>query len=54
MFSDLNADNLVFRIRLVNSKSMMASKSKSLDQTDEIYMLKNLQKIFLTILFLKE
>ena len=43
VFSDLNADNLIFRIRLHNSKSMITSKQKGLDQTDEIYMLKNLQ-----------
>ena len=53
VFSDLNADNLVFRIRLINSKSIMASKSKSLDQTDEIYMLKNLQDNILNNIILK-
>ena len=53
VFSDLNADNLVFRIRLVNSKSMLASKKKSLDQTDEIYMLKNLQENILKNIILK-
>ena len=29
IFSDLNADNLVFRIRLANSKSLLASKKKN-------------------------
>ena len=53
VFSDLNADNLVFRIRLVNSKSLLASKKKSLDQTDEIYMLKNLQENILKNIILK-
>jgi DNA-directed RNA polymerase II subunit RPB1 len=53
VFSDLNADNLVFRIRLVNSKAMLASKKKSLDQTDEIYMLKNLQDNILNNIILK-
>ena len=53
VFSDLNADNLVFRIRLVNSKALLASKKKSLDQTDEIYMLKNLQENILNNIILK-
>jgi len=53
VFSDLNADNLIFRIRLHNSKSMMASKQKGLDQTDEIYMLKNLQDNILNNIILK-
>ena len=53
VFSDLNADNLVFRIRLVNSKALLESKKKSLDQTDEIYMLKNLQENILNNIILK-
>ncbi len=53
VFSDLNADNLIFRIRLKNSKSMMNSKKKNLDQTDEIYMLKNLQDNILNNIILK-
>jgi len=53
VFSDLNADNLVFRIRLVNSKALLASKKKGLDQTDEIYMLKNLQDNILNNIILK-
>jgi DNA-directed RNA polymerase II subunit RPB1 len=53
VFSDLNANNLVFRIRLVNSKAMMNSKKKGLDQTDEIYMLKNLQENILDNIILK-
>ena len=53
IFSDLNADNLVFRIRLANSKSLLASKKKSLDQTDHIYMLKNLQNNILDKIILK-
>ena len=28
VFSDFNADNLIFRISLINSKSMMTSKKK--------------------------
>jgi DNA-directed RNA polymerase II subunit RPB1 len=53
VFNDLNADNLVFRIRLLNSKSIMASKKKTLDQTDEIYLLKNLQENILNNIILK-
>jgi DNA-directed RNA polymerase II subunit RPB1 len=53
VFSDLNANNLVFRIRLINSKAMMNSKKKGLDQTDEIYMLKNLQENILDNIILK-
>ena len=53
IFSDLNADNLIFRIRLANSKSLQASKKKSLDQTDEIYLLKNLQENILKNIILK-
>ena len=53
VFSDLNDDNLVFRIRLINSKALLSSKKKSLDQTDEIYMLKNLQENILNNIILK-
>ena len=53
IFSDLNADNLIFRIRLVNTKSLLASKKKNLDQTDEIYLLKNLQDNILKNIILK-
>ena len=28
VFSDFNADNLIFRIRLINSKSILSSKKK--------------------------
>ena len=41
IYSDFNADNLVLRVRL--DKSLINSKKKSLDQSDEIYKLKNLQ-----------
>ena len=53
VFSDLNADNLIFRIRLVNTKALLASKKANLDQTDEIYMLKNLQDNILNNIILK-
>ena len=41
VYSDYNADKLVLRVRL--DKSLTSSKKKSLDQSDEIYKLKNLQ-----------
>ena len=41
IYTDFNADKLVMRIRL--DKSLTNSKKKSLDQSDEIYKLKNLQ-----------
>ena len=41
IYSDFNADKLVLRARL--DKSLTNSKKKSLDQSDEIYKLKNLQ-----------
>jgi len=53
VFSDLNSDNLIFRIRLINSKALMTSKKKSLDQSDEIYLLKNLQENILDNIILK-
>ena len=55
IFSDLNDDILVFRIRLMNCKSsqLLASKKKYLDQTDDIYMLKNLQENILNNIILK-
>ena len=41
IYSDLNSDKLIFRIRLV--ESLTKSNKQSLDQSDEIYMLKNIQ-----------
>jgi len=41
IFSDYNSDNLIFRIRIENQKS---KKKNSLDQTDDIFMLKNFQQ----------
>ena len=46
VFSDYNASNLVFRLRLKSSvfnKSKKRGVAESLDQTDEIYMLKRFQ-----------
>ena len=49
IFNDYNDDNLVFRIRL--SDGITNSKKKTLDQSDEIYKLKNFQQQLLIILF---
>ncbi len=49
IYSDMNSNNLVFRIRLNSSvfnrgkKKSSTSSLESLDQTDEIYLLKNFQ-----------
>jgi DNA-directed RNA polymerase II subunit RPB1 len=51
-FSDYNSDNLIFRLRL--NRSLMAGKKKmSLDQSDEIYLLKNFQETLLDNLILR-
>jgi DNA-directed RNA polymerase II subunit RPB1 len=51
VYSDYNADNLVFRIRVQDSlakfKAMKAGCPHPLDQTDEIYALKKLQDAML-------
>jgi DNA-directed RNA polymerase beta' subunit len=52
VFSDYNSDKLVFRVRLMKSQSkksdgkkgLLHGVQKSLDQSDEIYMLGNLQE----------
>ena len=51
VFSDLNSDNLVFRIRLLNSKSLMASKKIHLTKQMKFTCSKIYKKIFLIILF---
>jgi DNA-directed RNA polymerase II subunit RPB1 len=57
VFSDYNSDNLVFRLRLVTEPKKMsaaaAAAAKSLDQQDEIYMLKNFQDNLLDNLILR-
>ena len=51
-FSDYNSDNLIFRLRL--NRSLNANKKlKSLDQSDEIYLLKNFQEAMLDNLILR-
>jgi len=51
IFSDYNDDNLVFRIRMVEMKKK--NIQKSLDQSDEIYKLKNFQEQLLDNLILR-
>lgn len=45
VYSDYNSDKLIFRLRLKNvlSSKKKAGKTTSLDQSDEIYILKNFQ-----------
>ena len=51
VYADMNSDNLIFRIRLTESNT--ASKKKSLDQSDEIYKLKNFQNNLLNNIILR-
>jgi len=57
VYSDYNADNLVFRIRLQQvvkeQKASAKKKAKPLDQTDEIYVLKNFQENLLQNVILR-
>ena len=50
IYSDYNSDKLVFRIRLTKKKQQITS---TLDQSDEIYMLKNFQDELLNNLILR-
>ena len=55
-YSDYNSDNLIFRIRLnsiVLPKKKNIQKQTSLDQSDEIYLLKNFQEQLLDNLVLR-
>jgi DNA-directed RNA polymerase II subunit RPB1 len=57
VYSDYNASNLVFRIRL-NSSILTKSKKQrgiadTLDQSDEIYMLRNFQEMLLNNIVLR-
>jgi len=51
VFSDYNSDNLVFRARVKSSLS--TSKQGTLDQSDEIYMLKNIEQNLMNNIILK-
>ena len=57
VYSDLNSKNLIFRLRL-NSNYLQKNKSKkgvqsNLDQTDEIYMLRNFQDTIMNNIVLR-
>jgi DNA-directed RNA polymerase II subunit RPB1 len=51
VYNDFNDHNLIFRIRLMESFNI--KKNNSLDQTDEIYKLKNLQEFILKNVILR-
>ena len=59
VYSDYNADKLVFRIRMNNiidnakSRSQKKAKLNPLDQSDQIYILKNFQDSLLTNIVLR-
>ena len=57
IYTDYNSDNLVFRIRLKEAiskkKGLLKSSQLSLDQSDEIYMLKNIQDNLMDSIVLK-
>ena len=54
VFSDYNSDKLVFRIRLNKKMDVkQMKKQQSLDQSDEIYLLKNFQDTLLDKLVLR-
>ena len=56
VFSDYNMENLVFRIRInsnVFKKTKKQGLAKSLDQSDEIYLLKNFQDALLNNIVLR-
>jgi DNA-directed RNA polymerase II subunit RPB1 len=43
IYSDLNSKELIFRVRISDDK-LYKNKKKTLDQSDQIYMLKNIQE----------
>ena len=51
IYTDTNADNLVMRVRF--TQSLTKSKKKSLDQSDEIYILNNMQENLLNNIILR-
>jgi len=53
IFSDYNEKDLVFRIRLQNLMKKKEFAGKTLDQSDEIYKLKNIQEHLLDNIILK-
>ena len=56
VYSDYNSDNLVFRLRMQNiaqSKKKQTQKQMPLDQSDEIFKLKNFQEQMLSSIVLR-
>ena len=57
MYSDYNSDKLIFRIRMIknisNSKKKKQTQNYELDQTDEIFAIKNLQDELLNSIILR-
>ena len=51
IFSDFNSDDLIFRVRM--TEAFMSSKKRSLDQSDKIFMLKNLMDKILKNIILR-
>ncbi len=53
VFSDYNSDKLVFRIRLFDINKKKKIVANTLDQSDEIYVLKNMQDALLNSIVLR-
>jgi DNA-directed RNA polymerase beta' subunit len=53
VFSDYNSDKLVFRIRLFDINKKKKIVANTLDQSDEIYILKNMQDVILNGVILR-
>ena len=53
VYTDYNSDKLVFRLRMTSSSKKSSTKQNPLDQSDEIYMLKNFQEHLLSNLVLR-
>ena len=53
VFSDYNSDKLIFRIRLHNETGKKKKVENTLDQSDEIYILKNFQQNLLNKVVLR-
>ena len=45
IYSDLNSKQLIFRVRITDNKLLTGNKKQTLDQSDQIYMLKIFKKI---------
>ena len=53
VFSDYNSDKLIFRIRLFDINKKKKIVANTLDQSDEIYILKNMQDVILNGVILR-